>query len=75
MGETISRLGTERMCIMIIAKINVYLAYLLGNLGGKRVDIHGRKYRDVYKRFGNLTMARDFLQDNSWFVKKRVGLI
>lgn len=60
---------------MSIARINVWLAYLCGNRRGKRVDVHGRSYRSVYKKYGNLIMADDFLHGNSWFVKKRIGLI
>ena len=60
---------------MIIARINVFLAYWLWNIGGKRKDVNGRKYRSVYQRFGNEAMADDFLNGNSWYVKKRIGLI
>lgn len=60
--------------LMITAKINVFLAYLCVNRGGKRVDVHGRKYRDVCKRFGMKAMAEDLLNGNSWYVSKRIGL-
>lgn len=57
------------------SRINVFLAYHLFNIGGKREDCHGRTYRQVYRRFGNKDMAREFLYPNSWKVKQRVGLI
>lgn len=60
---------------MLIAKINVKLAYLFGNRGGKRKDVNGRKYRAVYKEFGFKAMLDDYLHGNSWYIKKRVGLI
>lgn len=58
-----------------MAGINVWLAYCLWNIGGKRKDVHGRTYRQVYRRFGNKTMSDDFLHGNSWNVKKRIGVI
>lgn len=61
--------------MLLFARINVYLAYLLFNIGGKKKDVHGRRYRHVYRRFGNYAMALDFKNGNSWNVKKRVGLI
>lgn len=60
---------------MIIARINVWLACLLWNFGGKRKDVSGRTYRQAYCKFGNKTMANDFLCGNSWYVKKRIGLM
>jgi len=58
-----------------VARINVWLAYWLWNRRGKREDVHGRRYRQVYRKFGNKVMAKEFLNGNTWYVKKRVGLI
>lgn len=60
---------------MRLPRINVFLAYILNNHRGKRKDVHGRPYRSVYREFGNRVMAEEFLYDNSWNVKQRVGLI
>jgi len=57
------------------SRTNVFLAYCLFNTGGKREDVHGRTYRQVYREFGNKAMAGEFLYPNSWNVKQRVGLI
>ena len=55
-----------------MASINVFLAYILGNRRGKQVDVYGRTYKEVYRRFGNKAMTRDYLHGNSWYVKKRI---
>ena len=60
---------------MSCSRVNVWIAYLLGNRRGKRVDVNGRTYRSVYREYGNAVMAHDFLHGNSWHVKQRVGLI
>ena len=57
------------------ARANVWLAYLMNNRRGKQVDVNGRTYRSVYRRFGNNAMAIESLHGNSWNVKQRVGLI
>ena len=59
----------------MFARINVLLAYICNNCGGKKVDVHGRRYRDVYRHFGNKVMTYEFKHGNSWNVKQRVGLI
>lgn len=58
-----------------LPRINVFLAYHLFNIGGKRKDVHGRSYRQVYRAFGNRGMADEFLSTNTWNIKQRVGLI
>ena len=49
--------------------IKVFLAFLTNNRGGKQVDVHGRTYRDVYKRFGHGVMLHDYQTINSWVIK------
>ncbi len=58
-----------------LPRTNVFLAYILNNRRGKKEDVHGRLYRAVYREFGNRVMAEEFLYNNSWNVKQRVGLI
>ncbi len=60
---------------MRLPRINVFLAYVFHNWGGKKRDVHGRSYRYVYRKFGNRAMAKEFVYSNSWWVKQRVGLI
>jgi hypothetical protein len=59
----------------VTARINVFLAYILGNRRGHKKDVNGRTYRSAYRDYGNRVMAYEFLHGNSWHVKKRVGLI
>ena len=46
----------------IIGSIKVRMAYI----ANKQEDVHGRKYRDVYKKFGHKEMVKDYLSSNSW---------
>lgn len=71
MGKRLKFIRAAMRC----PRTNVFIAYLLFNIGGKREDCHGRGYRQVYRDFGNKVMAREFLYTNSWHVKQRVGLI
>lgn len=48
--------------------IKIYIAYLTNNRGGKREDVHGRTYRQVYKKFGHKEMLKEYKQGNSWYV-------
>jgi hypothetical protein len=51
------------------ANILVFLAYLTNNKYGKQVDVHGRTYRYVYKKFCHKAMVNEYLDENSWDVK------
>ena len=46
----------------------VFMAYLTNNIFGKQEDVHGRKYRDVYKQFGHRAMLKDYHNGNTWCV-------
>jgi hypothetical protein len=48
--------------------IKVFIAYLTNNRKGKRIDVNGRDYRYVYKRFGHKCMVNEFKSQNSWRV-------
>lgn len=51
------------------AHINVYWAFVTNNYTGKRVDVHGRRYKDVYILFGHRAMVSEFLTGNTWLIK------
>lgn len=48
------------------AHIKVYFAFLTNNRGGRHTDVHGRRYRDVYRRHGHFLMVDDDRYGNSW---------
>ena len=51
---------------IIKAHILVNIAILTNNCFGNPKDLHGRKYKDVYKEFGYRAMIKEYLTDNSW---------
>jgi len=54
--------------IHMIDNVFIFVAFMTNNIFGKREDVHGRKYRDVYKRFGHRAMLYDYRNGNSWRV-------
>lgn len=50
----------------LIDHIIVFLAFLSNNGTGKQKDVHGRQYRDVYKKFGHMAMVQEYRDKNSW---------
>lgn len=48
----------------------ILMAYLTNNRRGKQVDVHGRTYRSVYKKFGHQAMLDDYRGYNTWLVKR-----
>jgi len=53
----------------VFADLVVLFAFTFNNPFGKRNDLHGRTYKDVYKRFGHEQMVYDYLYCNSWNVR------
>lgn len=52
----------------IISHIKVYFAYLTNNKNGKQKDLHGRLYKNVYKKFGHSKMVDEYIKFNSWSI-------
>lgn len=57
-------------CIILPLKIRVMIAGLTNNFFGKRVDLHDRNYRYVYKKFGHKIMLDEAKNENSWLIPK-----
>lgn len=53
---------------IFIASLKVRWAYITGNRHGRRIDLQGRTYKQVYKKFGHLMMLSEYLKNNSWLV-------
>lgn len=54
---------------ILIADLKVYLAYKTNNKKGKQEDVHGREYKDVYRKFGHEAMVKEYLNKNTWLIK------
>lgn len=50
------------------AHFKVFMAFLMNNKHGKRCDVHGRLYKQVYEKFGHKVMVDEYLTSNSWFI-------
>lgn len=53
----------------MIAYFKVLRAFFTNNKNGKKLDVHGRNYRDVYKKYGHKVMLYDYLHGNSWCIR------
>lgn len=53
---------------MIIDNLIILFAFITNNLFGKRVDLHGRTYRQVYAKFGHKRMLNEYRHENSWLL-------
>ena len=52
-----------------IEHIKVYTAFITNNCHGKKKDVHGREYREVYEKFGHIKMVNEYLTTNTWLIK------
>jgi len=53
----------------MIDHIKVFLAGKFGIGNGKKMDVHGRTYQSVYKRWGHYFMLEEYRETNSWMIK------